>query len=211
MAEIDKIENQITKVDKLTASLGALTSKFTALIEEGKGFDQIQKAIGKRLEKARTDFTKLVNESDKFIEATRKNKDLTEEQANSLTDLEKKIKSLGSTYSTLANKNLQELKKAQSEYKKQLTELAEQAKTVAKEERDIIRKREADAKRALKSVQHRRQSTTKRLLRSKSYFVSKRIDSIKLMRRRKRKKLNEQQTASEGKNYCQTLLVKTQQ
>lgn len=155
MAEIDKIENQITKVDKLTASLGALTSKFTALIEEGKGFDQIQKAIGKRLEKARTDFTKLVNESDKFVEVTRKNKDITEEQAASLTELEKKIKSLGSTYSTLANKNLQELKKAQSEYKKQLTELAEQAKTVAKEERDIIRKREADAKRALKDVRER--------------------------------------------------------
>jgi hypothetical protein len=155
MAEIDKIENQITKVDKLTASLGALTSKFTALVEDGKGFNEIQKSIGKRLEKARTDFTKLVNESDKFVEATRKNKNITEEQAESLTDLEKKIKSLGSTYSTLANKNLQELKKAQSEYKKQLTELAEQAKNVAKEERDIIRKREADAKRALKDVRER--------------------------------------------------------
>ena len=155
MAEIDKIENQITKVDKLTASLGALTSKFTALVEDGKSFNEIQKSIGKRLEKARTDFTKLVNESDKFVEATRKNKNITEEQAESLTDLEKKIKSLGSTYSTLANKNLQELKKAQSEYKKQLTELAEQAKTVAKEERDIIRKREADAKRALKDVRER--------------------------------------------------------
>ena len=97
MAEIDKIKDQITKVDKLTASLGALTSKFTALVESGKSFDIVQKAIGKRLEDASTKFSKLVNESDRFINNTRKNKDITKEQEKALTELEKKIKSLGST------------------------------------------------------------------------------------------------------------------
>lgn len=155
MAAQDNLETQITKVNKLTASIGALTAKFTALLESGKSWTEIQKEIGKDVDKSRQDFIKLVTASDKLVKSLSASARANSETAESIEDLQKKVKTLDSTYSTLVNKTLRELRKEQTAYKEQLRQLAEQEKVASQQEKAIIQQRRAAATQALKEIKER--------------------------------------------------------
>jgi len=153
--EPDKLDKQIGAVDKLTASIGALTAKFTALVEEGKDWKTIQGEIGSSVNKAREDFIKLVEASEKVAKQFAADGKAAEGTSERIQDLQKKVKSLDSTYSTLVNKTLRELRKEQSAYKTQLKELADQEKIASQQERAIIKERQAAARQALKDLKER--------------------------------------------------------
>lgn len=151
----DKLDKQIKSVDKLTASIGALTAKFTALTEKGESWNSVQKKIGADVDKARVDFIKLVEASEKVAKQFAADGKAAEGTSERIQDLQKKVKSLDSTYSTLVNKTLRELRKEQSAYKTQLKELADQEKVASQQERAIIKERQAAARQALKDLKER--------------------------------------------------------
>jgi DNA repair exonuclease SbcCD ATPase subunit len=153
--EPDNLDKQISAVDKLTASIGALTAKFTALVEEGNDWKTIQKEIGSSANKARQDFIDLVKSAEKVAKEFAKDGEAAEGTSERIADLQKKVKSLDSTYSTLVNKTLKELRKEQSAYKTQLKELADQEKLASQQERAIIKERQAAARQALKDIKDR--------------------------------------------------------
>jgi len=151
----DKLDKQIKSVDKLTASIGALTAKFTALTEKGEDWNSLQGKIGTEVDKARVNFIKLVEASEKVAKQFAADGNAAEGTAERIADLQKKVKSLDSTYSTLVNKTLRELRKEQSAYKAQLKELADQEKVASQQERAIIKERQAAARQALKDIKER--------------------------------------------------------
>jgi hypothetical protein len=151
----DKLDKQISAVDKLTASIGALTAKFTALTEKGESWNSLQDKIGSSVDRARLDFIKLVESSEKVAKAFAADGNAAAGTSERIADLQKKVKSLDSTYSTLVNKTLRELRKEQSAYKAQLKELTDQEKAASQQERAIIKQRQAAARQALKDIKER--------------------------------------------------------
>ena len=155
MASQDKLDKEIVSVNKLTASIGALTAKFTSLIEEGKDWKAIQGEIGSSVAKSREDFIKLVKSAELVAKQFAADGKAAEGTSERIQDLQKKVKSLDSTYSTLVNKTLKELRKEQTAYKEQLRQLAEQEKIASQQEKAIIQQRRAEAKQALKEIKER--------------------------------------------------------
>jgi myosin heavy subunit len=155
MASQDKLDKEITSVNKLTASIGALTAKFTSLIEEGKDWKAIQGEIGSAVAKSREDFIKLVKSAELVAKQFAADGKAAEGTSERIADLQRKVKSLDSTYSTLVNKTLKELRKEQTAYKEQLRQLAEQEKVASQQEKSIIQQRKAAATQALKEVKER--------------------------------------------------------
>ena len=155
MASQDKLDKEITSVNKLTASIGALTAKFTSLIEEGKDWKAIQGEIGSSVAKSRADFIKLVKSAELVAKQFAADGKAAEGTSERIQDLQRKVKSLDSTYSTLVNKTLKELRKEQTAYKEQLRELAQQEKTASLQEKAIIQQRTTAAKQALKEIKER--------------------------------------------------------
>jgi hypothetical protein len=155
MASQDKLDKEITSVNKLTASIGALTAKFTSLIEEGKDWKAIQGEIGSAVTKSREDFIKLVKSAELVAKQFAADGKAAEGTSERIQDLQRKVKSLDSTYSTLVNKTLKELRKEQTAYKEQLRQLAEQEKVASQQEKAIIQQRRTEAKQALKEIKER--------------------------------------------------------
>ena len=155
MASQDKLDKEIVSVNKLTASIGALTAKFTSLIEEGKDWKAIQGEIGSTVAKSREDFIKLVKSAELVAKQFAADGKAAEGTSERIQDLQKKVKSLDSTYSTLVNKTLKELRKEQTAYKEQLRQLAEQEKIASQQEKAIIQQRRAAATQALKEIKER--------------------------------------------------------
>ena len=155
MSPKDKLDKEIVSVNKLTASIGALTAKFTSLTEEGKDWKAIQGEIGSAVAKSREDFIKLVKSAELVAKQFAADGKAAEGTSERIQDLQKKVKSLDSTYSTLVNKTLKELRKGQTAYKEQLRQLAEQEKIASQQEKAIIQQRRAAAIQALKEIKER--------------------------------------------------------
>jgi hypothetical protein len=155
MASQDKLDKEIKSVNNLTASIGALTAKFTSLIEEGKDWKAIQGEIGSAVAKSREDFIKLVKSAELVAKQFAADGKAAEGTSERIEDLQRKVKSLDSTYSTLVNKTLKELRKEQTAYKEQLRQLAEQEKVASQQEKAIIQQRKAAATQALKEIKER--------------------------------------------------------
>jgi len=155
MASQDRLDKEITSVNKLTASIGALTAKFTSLIEEGKDWKAIQGEIGSAVAKSREDFIKLVKSAELVAKQFAADGKAAKGTSERIEDLQRKVKSLDSTYSTLVNKTLKELRKEQTAYKEQLRQLAEQEKVASQQEKAIIQQRKAAATQALKEIKER--------------------------------------------------------
>lgn len=155
MASVDNLQKQVEVVNKLTASIGALTAKFTALVEEGKDFSEIQKSLGKELDKARADYIKVTKAADSMASATLRLKNADSEQIDSAVELQKKLKTLESSYSTLGNKTLRQLNSAQKQYTDALKAAEKQAKEAAGAEKARFQSLAAQAKVALAEVKER--------------------------------------------------------
>lgn len=110
-----KLGIQVTAINKLTLSIGQLTTVVRALEDEGFDLGGIIQKLGPRLGTTTEKFVELTKAADEFIEKQKDNKDLTSKQKESLEKFQKQVKSLGAAYNSLASRELSSLNKAQKE------------------------------------------------------------------------------------------------
>jgi len=208
------LNDQLKLVQDFSKSLSALTTAFKALTEETDDYSVINQKLGKRLEDASDKFIKITKKADDYAQRTINAKEKSEDQVKAAKKLETALGTLGSKYTTLANKELKEFNKAQQKYIDISNDEAAAIKKANQVEQEILKtKREAfrvalaEAKLRIQLDRERKESLQKEVNdlnkaeKAKSKIRKSGLDAVN-KRIKEEKASNERLVAAQEKLYA---------